>query len=234
MLKAIGVGGVSISGFVGSSAAAGGDPGNSDGNGKNEHQKYLRSFDPDDPEERKKAVGHLSEIETREKGEHVFSTLPDKRQDAIRDALDNQKCFHVEEKHRKSHRHPEDSNDSAIDISAASDETTTWHCKGVLKNSVGGTEGSFDHYVHWDHSGETVENFSHWKKVKAGGWLTYYSGTTTDYIDNRDDYGVSKMGGQFEACIVRNGCYLSTEIGSGIWVYPNGDYSCNEWDDSTN
>lgn len=235
VVKNVGAGVMGVAGLMSQSASADDrspsqKQGKDESDGKKQSVAYLRSFDPSDPDERAKAVGHLAEMESREKAEHVLSTLPPKREKGIKVALRNSEGLEFQLSHQQVEHGPGTS--STSDVSTA-DTSTTFHCKGVLKNSLGGTEGVFDHYVRWDHSGETVENFSHWKKVKTGGWLVYWNGMTTNYIDNRDDHGVSKMAGTFNACITNYGCYLSEEVGSGIWVYPNGHYACNEWNDST-
>lgn len=195
----------------------------------NEIEQYLRKFDPSDPDEVKKAVGHLLLIDTRDEAEEILMDLPPKRRDALIQAIKDSVGLTLETGEEELDQVPDGSPDG-VSTTATS---RTYHCKGVLKNATfGTTEGVFDHYVHWEYGGSTVDNFSHWKKVRTPGWLTYWNGMTTDYIDNREDYGVSKMGGNFEACVTNYGCYLSETVGSGIWVYPNGDVACNPWDDS--
>lgn len=192
----------------------------------NEAKKYLHEFDPSDPEEVTKAVGYLRSIETRAKAEKILFNLSSNRQDILIQAIKDSKGIEVESE--------EEVLDQTSDVRLPDRITLTstervYHCKGVLKNSLGTTEGVFDHYVRWSYDGNSISNFSHWKRVKAPGWLTYWNTVTTDYIDDRGDHGVSKMGGDFRACVTNYGCYLSKTIESGIWVYSNGDAACNAW-----
>jgi uncharacterized protein (DUF2147 family) len=194
-------------------------------------KKSIHNFDPSDQSEVKKATKHLLEIETKNKAEKSLSSLSPEREHAL---LRTIKSMNMEvERGEQIVNQPSDLPDrySTSEITAASGKT--YSCRVKLKSSVGTTEAIFDHYVHWNYAGSSISNLSHYVHVETPGWLVYYNGLTTNYLDVRQgasaEYGVSKMAGNFDACVTKVGCYADKIAGSTIFVYVTGNGACRPY-----
>lgn len=200
---------------LGSSLVLGGTVAGADG------EEMILTFDPSDPEEVRRAALELQRIESRKRAEALLRRLSSAQMEALAETLPE--LYTVETETSRHSTHFED----RVARTADSD---TYVITGKILNQAGGTECYHEHHVYWEYDGSSVTDVSHWEVAQAPGWVWYYRGNTTDYLDNRDDYALSKMGGLFEQCITTYGCVRSETIGSDVWVYPNGDAAGNGWD----
>lgn len=180
----------------------------------------LYTFDPSDPEEVRQAALELVSLDSRERAESVLRKLSAEQVEALKADLPN--LFHVETESVDSSSYF----DGEVSTAANSKTHTT---TGYILNQAGGVEAYHEHHVYWEYDGTNVTHVSHYEVAEAPGWVWYYRGNTTDYLDNRGDYAVSKMAGLFEQCLTTYGCVRSETIGSTINMFGNGSASGSHW-----
>lgn len=199
-------------------------------NRKRDKKDILYQFDPDDPEEVAEAYSQLTSLPNKKAVEKTLQNVSDKQSNALGEfASDTEVVIHVRAPDGSTHKLPSDSGsisssdiDQETSITPSANNTIT--AVATLKNQVGTIEARFEHSTYWSYNGSNVTDVSHWHTVGTG--IVYkYRGLATNYLDNRGNWAISRMSGNFEHCVTRFGCINTKTIGTKNAVSGNGSWS---------
>lgn len=191
-------------------------------------ENLLLTFDPENTDEVREAylqllalpnANSVKSIKRRQTKEQIKALIAIAESSTVVTGIETADGS-IEEVSGESMSSAPDSN--SVTLSSAGSESIT--AVSALKNQLGTTEGTLKHHVHWEYDGTEVIDVSHWKEVSSAVVYTFKR-MSTNYLDNRGEWAVSRMVADFESIYLGG---VVKQIGTEVWASGGGGWAVNQ------
>lgn len=174
----------------------------------------LSNFDPEDKSEVKAAAKAYLEIQNERRAEAVTRSWSEKQATAVMGAIERNSEVHID---------VDESQQLGLQAQSSGNDIS-WNYR--LK-SFGNTVAELEQMVYWEWEGDEVTSVEQVSNPRTPGVFWSHSGTITDDTVPMGDEGRATLVEQFQHCVTRLGCTITSELGGTIWVRAGGGWTVN-------